>query len=124
MPKQIASILLLAAFTLQTFTGIFVLADYYANTSAYAKNCVNKARPKLNCNGKCFMMKKMREEEKKEQENTERKCGNKNEIVSFKSFFPTVENPTTIITINQKISPKSMGSSKDRSLDIFHPPQA
>lgn len=124
MLKQIAAILLLAAFTLQTFTGIFVLADYYANTSAYAKNCVNKARPKLNCNGKCFMMKKMREEEKKEQENAERKCGNKNEIVSSRSFFPTVVTPTTIITSDQKITVKSMGTSKDRSLDVFHPPQA
>ena len=38
----------------------------------YAKNCINKARPKLHCNGKCQMMKKMRKRKKKKQ-NQDRK---------------------------------------------------
>ncbi|KEQ28253.1 hypothetical protein N180_01060 [Pedobacter antarcticus 4BY] len=46
-----------------------MLADYYINTAKYANNCENKSRPKMHCQGKCQMMKKLidaEENEKKE----------------------------------------------------------
>ena len=44
--------ILLLAFVAQTFSKTFIVAGYYANTAAYAKNCENKAKTKMNCNGK------------------------------------------------------------------------
>ena len=41
----------------------------------------------MHCNGKCQMMKKIQEEENKEQQETERKAESKNETLSSKSFF-------------------------------------
>jgi hypothetical protein len=49
----------------QTFSKWFVVIEYKLNKDFIAKNlCVNKAKPKLHCNGKCQMMKKLAEEEK------------------------------------------------------------
>ncbi|MFY8004320.1 MAG: hypothetical protein ACOVNR_05730, partial [Chitinophagaceae bacterium] len=92
--KYITAFIILAAFLAQTFSKNFVMADYFTNTAKYAKNCENKAKPKMHCNGKCQMMKKLQQEEKKDQENPERKSENKSEIaLSIKSFFATTSRP-------------------------------
>lgn len=100
------------------------MADYYTNTAKYAKNCENKARPKMHCNGKCQMMKKLQQEEKKDQENPERKSENKNEIVlSTKSFFATISR-----AYKQRIAKKLYPQIADNyaynpAYSIFHPPK-
>jgi hypothetical protein len=71
--RRLTAFIFIAAFLAQTFSRSFIIADYYADTAKYARNCVNKAKPKMNCNGKCQMMKKLQEEEKKDQENPDRK---------------------------------------------------
>jgi hypothetical protein len=123
--RQLTAFIFLAAFLAQTFSKTFVIADYYTNTSKYAKNCENKARPKMHCNGKCQMMKKLQQEEKKDQENLERKSENKNEIIlSTKSFFASVPTQYLIESKSKKLLASSDGKSIDRSFAIFHPPQA
>jgi hypothetical protein len=122
--RRIIALIFFVAFLAQTFSMTFVIADYFANTSKYAKNCVNKAKPKLHCNGKCQMMKKLQQEEKKDQESPERKSESKIEIILFaKSFYANTISPFKIRTKSQKILPSSDGKSTDRSFDIFHPPQ-
>ena len=59
MCKQLTAAFLLLAFVAQTFKGPFILVDYYANTAAFAKNCINKAIAKMHCNGKCQLMKQL-----------------------------------------------------------------
>jgi len=79
----------------------------------------------MHCNGKCQMMKKLQQEEKKDQENPERKVENKNEIIlSTKSLFATVPAQHLIDIKSKKLLPSSDGKSIDRSFAIFHPPQA
>jgi hypothetical protein len=115
---------LFAAILAQTFSKSFVMADYYTNTSKYAKNCVNKAKPKMNCNGKCQMMKKLEQEEKKDQENPERKAENKNEILlSSKSFYATVDNTYKIAIVKQRFPQIENIYSYNCTNSIFHPPQ-
>jgi hypothetical protein len=124
--RQLTAFIFLAAFLAQTFSRTFVIADYYTNTSKYAKNCENKARPKMHCNGKCQMMKKLQQEEKKDQENPDRKAENKNEIVlSSKSFAPYLP-VLSILEISTKLQyPKTDNDySLDRSNFIFRPPKA
>jgi hypothetical protein len=122
MFKNIIVIPLIIAFAAQTFSGVFIKLGYYINPDAFAKYCVNKARPKLHCNGKCQLMKKMKEEEKKEQENQERKLDYKITVLSSKSFFCNITLSKIII---DKVNPFTITrSTVDRSLSIFHPPQA
>jgi hypothetical protein len=72
---RIITILLLLAFTLQSFQKALILTDYSVNRKAYEKNCINKSRPRLKCHGRCQMMKKMQQEEKKDAQAPDHKSG-------------------------------------------------
>lgn len=70
MKLALAPILILLMLT-QTFSKWVVVAEYQLNKKFIAQNlCINKARPKLHCNGKCQMMKKLAEEEKENSSST------------------------------------------------------
>ncbi len=119
--KQIIAFFFLIAFLAQTMSKQFVAADYYLNTSKYAKNCVNKAQPKMNCNGKCQAMKRIQEAEKKEQQNQERKVENKYTVLSSKSFPPSIQLQHQYL-IEKFYSIFSSPKTTSRSYKIFHPP--
>lgn len=119
------AILLFAAFFAQTFDRAFIVLDYYTHVSEYAKNCENKDKPEMHCNGKCQMMKKLKEEDKQDHQNPERKSENKNETVLSANSFYSISLVRFFIEKNhQKIIPFSEGKVTDRSYGIFHPPQA
>jgi hypothetical protein len=64
---RIVSILLLCGFLSQTALKIAIYADYTMNREYITlKYCENKSKPSLKCHGKCHMMKKLNEGEKKE----------------------------------------------------------
>ena len=44
MFKQFAALVLLLAFLGQSFQRSFIMLDYYTNTDAYARYCINKAK--------------------------------------------------------------------------------
>lgn len=120
--KRIISFLLLIAFAASTFSKVFVVADYYTNTAVYAENCINKAKPKLHCNGKCQMMKRLQQEDNKDQQNPDRKMENKGGVdISSKSFFSAyLSNPYSII--DTFYSMHQAGAPVEYSNTIFHPP--
>jgi len=122
MYKRITAILLFLSFSAQTFSSPFVLLDYYLNTAAYAKNCINKAKLKLHCNGKCQMMKKMREEERKEQQSNERNTEYKvQQVLSSRSFYCLLVIPARQ---SEKLFPHGNTMLPvNRALSVFHPPQ-
>lgn len=97
-----------------------MVLNYYTNTASYAKNCENKARPMLHCNGKCQLMKKLKQEENKDKQNPERRSDNKDEVLSSKSFFASVSN--TVITSNNSYLFRNNNLIKDIPSDFFHPP--
>lgn len=121
MIRYLSAILLITAFAAQTFSGAFVKLSYVINPDAYAKNCINKAKPKLKCHGKCQVMKKMQEEEKKEQENQERKWENKINLLSSKSFF-TTDIQVTEVTLQTKYEVINLAKEIKMPRSIFHPP--
>lgn len=120
LQKSIAFLLLLAFFT-STFSRLFVVADYYVNTERYYKNCENKAKPQLKCNGKCQMTKKVQEEEKKEQKNPGFKLDLKSEICTIYSFV--LSQSFLPVTIDQEYSLCHIPAIKNGfDSRIFHPP--
>lgn len=121
MFRQIAVIFLLFAFSAQVFNRALIVLDYYANKAAFTKNCENIARPKLHCEGRCQMVKMIRENERKEQQIPDKVWNIISEVVSSRSFFYTLS--LTEINIQHSYSiyytvsfPKGVHSS------IFHPP--
>jgi len=121
MFRQLTAIFLFAAFVAQTFNGGFVTINYFTNPAAFAKNCINKAKPKMQCNGKCQIMKKLQEEEKKEQQLPERKFENKIEVFSSESFYYGLTIP--VISAKKTIPQEANNNPQDISQDFFHPPQ-
>jgi hypothetical protein len=121
MFRYITAFLLLAAFAAQTFQRVAIVLDYYTHPAAYARNCENKARPMMHCNGRCQMMKKLKQEEKKDQDNPTRKAEHKNEVISSKSSFATVRvNSIPYHHVFHLLL--TSGYPADRSLPVFHPP--
>lgn len=125
MFRQLLSLLLIIIFAANVFDRAVIVFDYYANTASFAKSCENKTRPMMHCNGKCQMMKKLQEEEKKDGQSPERKSENKAETaLSTKSFFATqLQRAETFLEI-KLASPLSQGKAIDRSFALFRPPIA
>jgi hypothetical protein len=123
MIRYISAILLLCAFAVQSFNGVFILISYYANTASYSKDCVNKFRPQMHCEGKCVMMKKMIDAEKKDQQSSLPKIEIKNDVftsddvTSVTLVMPLAENENHFIAISGKSATGYLQS-------IFHPPGA
>lgn len=121
MFKRVAALLLLIAFALQTFNKVFVVTSYFTNTKAFAKNCINKNKPNLHCNGKCQLKKKLQEENKKDDQNCNR-CSFKDEVfISINSFVLT---DFFVISNVKKYIDCSNHQIMDYSCDFFHPPSA
>ena len=123
MFKQIAAIFLITAFMAQTFSGGLVMLNYYTNTGVFAKNCENKARPKMHCNGKCQMMKKLKQQEKQDQQNSEKKSDIKIQVLSSKSFYCSSVEAFAIAVFKATPIEKNYPVT-DISYSFFHPPQA
>lgn len=122
--KLILIPLLMALVLTQVFSKWLVVMEYRLNQDFIAKNlCINKARPKMHCNGKCQMMKRLAEEEKQNPD------GNSNpysrikiqEVVfSDEIFQPVVpQGIQPVICYNQE-APLAAYNSPIAS--IFHPP--
>lgn len=75
----------------------------------------------MHCNGQCQLMKKMQEEEKKNQQNPERKLEHKVEIaLSSKSFFPEIiYYSTDVPSVFETIT---IGTIQEMPRSVFHPP--
>ncbi len=116
--------MLFLAFVVQTFSAPFIRLDYFFNTADYARNCVNKNRPKMNCNGKCQVMKKILEEEKKEQKDQENKMNSKVELVSSKSFYTQSVPANYFEFISNRFFIINDGNEIQMPRSVFHPPSA
>jgi len=120
MLKQFLAAILLLAFAVSNFCSVFIVFDYYNRPAAYAANCENKARPKLHCNGKCQMMKKLQQQENSSQNNSEKKANSKIQVISSKSFFTSLfitdPNGQVLFWLPAAAGPV------DRSYSLFRPP--
>jgi len=116
--KRFGAILLMISFVTQAFTGAAILGNFYVNRNVYARNCVNKAKPQLHCNGRCQLMKQLKQREK--QDNTEIRFTSKGTDLSSKSFFGSLEVYQAVPAKPAALYPPSM--PVDRSYGFFHPP--
>jgi hypothetical protein len=121
--KFVAAPILILLIMTQIFSNWFVVLSFKLNRDYIAKNlCENRYRPKLNCKGNCVLMKKLREEEKKEQNTPANlKLEITSIILSSKSFFAITETPVFVLTTSSR-SAENSGKPIDRTVDIFHPP--
>jgi hypothetical protein len=119
--KKLFAFVLLMALTAQTFSRGITLLNFYMNRAYITRTqCVNRNRPMMHCNGQCVLAKKLKQQEKKEQQNSELKLQGKLEVASSRSFFLTHIEIISISHIKYLI--RNCSTTVDRSASVFHPP--
>lgn len=120
MLNRLVSIFLLVTLISTNFSRFFIYAGFQVNKNYIAAQlCENKARPWLHCNGRCFLMKKLKAAEEKEK---------KQEQEAKRSHYQEALAPESMLTFTQpvKITPYPKSVTPDvvsRSLSIFQPPK-
>jgi hypothetical protein len=67
MLNRIVVIFLIVTLVASNFQRLFIYAGFELNQKYIAENlCVNKDKPWLHCNGKCYFMRKIKQAEEKE----------------------------------------------------------
>jgi hypothetical protein len=122
MFKRFLALLLTVLIISANFTRLFIYAGYEVNQKYIAeKLCENRNKPWLNCHGRCYLMKKIKQAEDKER-STERQIQ--------KSLFQDAVT-TAAFSLNfhavllQQISSNYASMQPQQvSPSLFHPPQA
>lgn len=119
--KIFATIFLSGIIFVQTFSTYFIKASFLLNQSYIAENlCVNRDKPMMHCEGKCYLSKKINEQEKKDHSPVSRT--EKFDVQVY--FLPeAVAAPVAF-----ELLPKPVSSTNDSEIlssfssSIFHPP--
>lgn len=109
------------AVLLQIFSKLIIYTNYEINKKYITKEfCENKGNVKMHCNGKCYLMKQMKKEEKRENIPTNNiKEKYEIQIFSESGFSFDLVSPFTIIEHNIFYV---ISNSSSHLLAIFHPP--
>lgn len=101
----------------------FGMIAFYELNKAYITKmfCVNKSRPSLKCEGKCFLRKQLNEKDQ-----TEKQYPGKVLDVKEIHLIP-IDNPSgqTLVTFVKKIVPPFLNTLFSRNYihEVFHPPK-
>ncbi len=121
MFRSLISVILIAAVLTANYSRCFIYAGFELNTKYIAaKLCENIDKPMLNCKGKCYLAKKIKEAEEKEkgEERQSRKNYFQDAMMTQKLRidYPQVVASAQFFDLPFEL-PQSAGS-------VFHPPQA
>jgi hypothetical protein len=116
--------LLIMLLLTQTFSKWVLIIEFHVNKDFISKNlCINKILPKLHCNGKCQVMKRLAEEEK---QNSSDKTSNPSKTNSQEQLYSDEIDRTTVPLLIYSTSPfnEELPISKIEApvFSIFHPP--
>jgi hypothetical protein len=127
LTKKITGVVLLITITFKMFMAPLIFADYELRKDFIIKNyCVNKNRPEMHCDGKCYLAKQL---EKAEQEDQKQATGNFiSKLLSFESEFKTnyFSNFFAKKSLRIKENPNfqyTESFSMLHTFSFFHPPQ-
>jgi len=118
MFNRLIAFLLIFVCSATSLSNISAITGFELNQQYITKAfCVNKDKPQLHCNGQCYLRKKLKQAEEKEQKQS-LKSQEQNLTVfapfTFKSYF--TEQVICYQVLNEEILPRTLCT-------IFHPPQ-
>jgi len=118
--KILATIFLTVTIFIQTFSTFIIQADFFLNRSYIAKNlCINRDKPMLHCNGKCYLQKKLKEQQKQDQSPV-----SKTERFDVQPFFipEIISLQNTVAVFQPTYFIKNENKLSSFPHFIFHPP--
>src|SRR5262245_19165214 len=86
MYRRFIAFLLICIFTLITYQRVVTVMKYYTKQDSFITTCINKLKHQIHCKGKCQLIKKLDQQEKKDQQNPERKSGQHEEVLAIHIF--------------------------------------
>jgi hypothetical protein len=122
------AIFFVCVYSLVLLKPLFPFVDYALNKEYIAKNlCENRNKPKLNCNGKCHLMKQLKKAgaDAPTDNNATKGSSNQEEnCFHITSLFVFNAEVTTSQSSNFYIHNFKSKLPSNYLKDIFHPPQA
>ena len=119
--KYTAVILLLCSLLGQMFKSNLLIMQYVVNRKYIAENlCENRSRPELKCEGRCYLCKKLKKEEKKDQDNPSRRIDGSFELMAFDQAedLPIL----TGMAVDHQFAPYTQHIYDVYQSTCFHPP--
>src|SRR5215207_1735534 len=87
--KLLAASILILLICIQSFASWIIIAEYTINKDFITRNlCANKERPKLHCNGKCQLAKKLASEENQNSSDSSNHAKISADLICFQQAFP------------------------------------
>lgn len=119
--KQFCTILLLMLMAAVSFSNLILVAEYYADTAAFAENCINKDKPYMHCNGKCQLKAKIAETDSNNEKQGDAKLLTPGFWVFAEPFVFEIKSPE--IFLHKNLLPaKDDNSLSQQPRTHFHPP--
>jgi hypothetical protein len=125
MLKKIVSIILLFALMITITASYWVFIGFSLNQRYISTViCENKSRPEMHCNGKCYLMKKLKQAE----ENENRGGSNKiSKVLELESVIPAklIQSDNILFeSIKRTVNTFYISSyDKEFIVSFFHPPR-
>lgn len=115
------SILLLCSLLTVNFSNLFVFAGFEMNRKYIAAElCENRNKPELHCNGKCYLMKKLKQAQDKEEK--QERQSQQTQVQDALAVIPVIFRQYALAEIKFHI-PASMGIPQNIKNSIFQPPK-
>jgi hypothetical protein len=122
MFKSILAHILIITTLAANFNQLFVYAGFELNENFIVSElCVNRDRPQLHCNGKCYLMRKLKQAEQKEKSRdreNQRSLFQQGVVVEKLSFSPLV------VQLTPEYQSEIPFRLPQFAADIFQPPRA
>ena len=124
MLKRLTICLLIFAVTAANFSCAFIFFGFKTNQSYITKNiCINRFRPRLHCNGKCYLMRKIRQAAENEKKQDTKDGALRQEVSFCEEAFRIIFPEPHILTTQNVYFPNYTRSYSNRFKGaIFKPP--
>ena len=120
--KYPITILFVLLVGLQTFSKILIILEYEWNKDYIIKAlCVNRSKPKSCCQGKCYLNKKLTQEENPQSSPAEKAQKYFSEVLMNTQSY---SHALVTILMNRNAGHYLAGKSQDYTFSFFHPPRA
>lgn len=120
MLQKLTAYLLVLSILAAGFSRYIIYAGFALNKQYIASTlCENKDKPQLNCKGKCYLMKKVKQAEEKEKQEEQ-----SNQKAKYQEAFLNTAIKITVPETEREIAFASLfpQATIKKSYSIFHPP--
>jgi hypothetical protein len=121
MLKQVLAYILVLTTLAANCTQLFVYAGFEINQKYIAAElCINRNRPELHCNGKCYLMRKLKQAEQKEKAH---ESENQRPVLQPGMIVEKLALAAPSFVIAKSLTAELKFHLPERSDSIFQPPK-